>query len=486
MRIRYEGELGYGVTAKDLILGTIGQIGVDGGVGHVIEYAGPADRGALDGGPHDRLQHDDRGRRPRRHDRPRRHHVRVGRGPRGRARGLDCRRRRAGASCAPTTAPSSTRRSTIDASALSPQVTWGTTPGMVADVTGARAGAASEGERARARVHGARGRARRSRRSGSTASSSARARTRASATCAPPPSVVEGRKVAATVDAMVVPGSQQVKAQAEAEGLDEVFRAAGFDWRSAGCSMCLGMNPDIARARRALRARPRTATSRAARAAAAARTSSARRWPPRPPSRATSSTSGSGAEHEADRRSSKATSRSSTAATSTPTRSSPSSSSSGSSGPASASSSSTTGPRSRAGTCRPTRSSSTGRNFGCGSSREHAPWALEDYGFKAIVAPSFADIFYSNCTKIGLLPVPLPEDEVRAADGGRRGDDRPRGAGGPLRRRARRRSRSTPRSSGGCSTGLDDIGVTLRQERRDRRATSASASAAARSPRRCA
>src|SRR5207248_1525317 len=47
----------------------------------------------------------------------------------------------------------------------------------------------------------------------------------------------------------------------------------------------------------------------------------------------------------------------------------------------------------------------TGRNFGCGSSREHAPWALEDYGFEAIVAPSFADIFYSNCTKIGLLPV---------------------------------------------------------------------------------
>jgi 3-isopropylmalate/(R)-2-methylmalate dehydratase small subunit len=56
----------------------------------------------------------------------------------------------------------------------------------------------------------------------------------------------------------------------------------------------------------------------------------------------------------------------------------------------------------------------TGRNFGCGSSREHAPWALEDYGFEAIVAPSFADIFYSNCTKIGLLPVPLPDDDVRA------------------------------------------------------------------------
>jgi 3-isopropylmalate/(R)-2-methylmalate dehydratase small subunit len=55
-----------------------------------------------------------------------------------------------------------------------------------------------------------------------------------------------------------------------------------------------------------------------------------------------------------------------------------------------------------------------GRNFGCGSSREHAPWALEDYGFEAIVAPSFADIFYSNCTKVGLLPVVLAEDEVRA------------------------------------------------------------------------
>ena len=56
----------------------------------------------------------------------------------------------------------------------------------------------------------------------------------------------------------------------------------------------------------------------------------------------------------------------------------------------------------------------TGPNFGCGSSREHAPWALEDYGFKAVVAESFADIFFSNCTKIGLLPVRLPGEEVRA------------------------------------------------------------------------
>jgi 3-isopropylmalate/(R)-2-methylmalate dehydratase small subunit len=55
-----------------------------------------------------------------------------------------------------------------------------------------------------------------------------------------------------------------------------------------------------------------------------------------------------------------------------------------------------------------------GRNFGCGSSREHAVWALEDFGYQAVVAPSFADIFYANCTKIGLLPVVLPEEEVRA------------------------------------------------------------------------
>jgi 3-isopropylmalate/(R)-2-methylmalate dehydratase small subunit len=55
-----------------------------------------------------------------------------------------------------------------------------------------------------------------------------------------------------------------------------------------------------------------------------------------------------------------------------------------------------------------------GRNFGCGSSREHAPWALQDYGFRAVVSSSFADIFFSNCTKIGLLPVVLPEEDVRA------------------------------------------------------------------------
>jgi 3-isopropylmalate/(R)-2-methylmalate dehydratase small subunit len=56
----------------------------------------------------------------------------------------------------------------------------------------------------------------------------------------------------------------------------------------------------------------------------------------------------------------------------------------------------------------------SGRNFGCGSSREHAAWAIADYGFRAVVAPSFGDIFYNNSTKIGLLPVALPEEHVRA------------------------------------------------------------------------
>ena len=85
----------------------------------------------------------------------------------------------------------------------------------------------------------------------------------------------------------------------------------------------------------------------------------------------------------------------------------------------------------------------TGRNFGCGSSREHAPWALEDYGFRAIIAPSFGDIFYSNCTKIGLLPVVLAEEEVRAVMAEGEASDRPRGPGGRVRgRRVALRDRS--------------------------------------------
>jgi 3-isopropylmalate/(R)-2-methylmalate dehydratase small subunit len=114
-----------------------------------------------------------------------------------------------------------------------------------------------------------------------------------------------------------------------------------------------------------------------------------------------------------------------------------------------------------------------GENFGCGSSREHAPWGLQDYGFQAIVAPSFADIFYSNCTKIGLLPVVLSEADCRAlADAGEGEIDLEAQAvrwptGDP----------SDPRAVGRqvafeidheirrrLLEGLDDIGATLAQE----------------------
>jgi 3-isopropylmalate/(R)-2-methylmalate dehydratase small subunit len=104
-----------------------------------------------------------------------------------------------------------------------------------------------------------------------------------------------------------------------------------------------------------------------------------------------------------------------------------------------------------------------GRNFGCGSSREHAPWALEDYGFEAVVAPSFGDIFRQNSLKIGLLPVQLPEEQVR-----------------DLMKRAHAGEELTvdleARTAGGhpfelddftrecLLQGLDEIGLTLREE----------------------
>jgi 3-isopropylmalate/(R)-2-methylmalate dehydratase small subunit len=104
-----------------------------------------------------------------------------------------------------------------------------------------------------------------------------------------------------------------------------------------------------------------------------------------------------------------------------------------------------------------------GRNFGCGSSREHAPWALEDYGFRAIIAPSFADIFRSNCTKIGLLPVELSADACTAiADAGEVQVD--------LREQEVRWPGGTaqfeidPEIKHRLLNGLDDIALTLEQE----------------------
>jgi 3-isopropylmalate/(R)-2-methylmalate dehydratase small subunit len=105
----------------------------------------------------------------------------------------------------------------------------------------------------------------------------------------------------------------------------------------------------------------------------------------------------------------------------------------------------------------------TGRNFGSGSSREHAPWALEDYGFRAIVAPSFADIFYSNCTKIGLLPVVLPADDVRElmAAGHARIDLEEQEVSFAGRQLA---FDIDPEIARRLLEGLDDIGVTLQHQ----------------------
>jgi 3-isopropylmalate/(R)-2-methylmalate dehydratase small subunit len=109
----------------------------------------------------------------------------------------------------------------------------------------------------------------------------------------------------------------------------------------------------------------------------------------------------------------------------------------------------------------------TGRNFGCGSSREHAPWGLEDYGFQAIIAQSFADIFYSNCTKIGLLPIALSAAECHAiAEAGRAQVDL---ANQEVRWESddgvhRASFEIDPETKHRLLGGLDDIGMTLQQE----------------------
>jgi 3-isopropylmalate/(R)-2-methylmalate dehydratase small subunit len=100
-----------------------------------------------------------------------------------------------------------------------------------------------------------------------------------------------------------------------------------------------------------------------------------------------------------------------------------------------------------------------GRNFGCGSSREHAPWALEDYGFRAIVAPSFGDIFRTNCTKIGLLPVQLEEAACRTLT--ERGSARIDLAAQTVDEFSFEIDEDTKHR---LLNGLDDVGLTLQQE----------------------
>ena len=139
----------------------------------------------------------------------------------------------------------------LDASTMTPFVTWGTNPGQGVPLGGVR----PEPRRLRRRhrqdrgregpeLHGPRRPARRCARSRSTPSSSARAPTAGSRTCALAAEIIKGRKVADDTRLLVVPGSVRVRLQAEEEGLDVIFKEAGAEWRGAGCSMCLGMNPD--------------------------------------------------------------------------------------------------------------------------------------------------------------------------------------------------------------------------------------------------
>ncbi|MBI4897537.1 MAG: 3-isopropylmalate dehydratase large subunit [Actinobacteria bacterium] len=249
MRITFTGELGFGVTPKDLILATIGQMGVDGGVGYVIEYAGEAIKRigmegrmticnmTIEGGGRAGLIAPDEttfewveGR------------VAA---PSNIAEAVERWRQ------LPTDEGATfDKEVTVDASAISPQVSWGTTPSMVTEVTDT-VPSPDKFENPTDREAAVRALEYMGLTAGTPIQDIALDRVfigsctngrigdlRAAA------EMIKGRTVASSVNAMVVPGSAQVKEQAEQEGLDKVFTEAGFDWRSAGCSMCLGMNPD--------------------------------------------------------------------------------------------------------------------------------------------------------------------------------------------------------------------------------------------------
>jgi len=242
MLIRYDGELGFGVAAKDLILATIGQMGVEGAVGHVVEYAGPAIEAlSMEG-------------------RMTVCNMTIEGGGRAGMIAPDETTFEwvAGRLGAPAQLPNDEwlglrsdpgarydREVVVDAAAISPMVTWGTNPEMVVGVADAVPEPSSDShERALEYMALEAGtpisEIKLDRVFIGSCTNSRIGDLRAAA------KVVDGLKVADSVYAMVVPGSQQVKAQAEREGLHEVFIRAGFDWRGAGCSMCLGMNPDVA------------------------------------------------------------------------------------------------------------------------------------------------------------------------------------------------------------------------------------------------
>jgi 3-isopropylmalate/(R)-2-methylmalate dehydratase large subunit len=252
MEIHVAGELPRGVTAKDLILGIIGKIGVGGGTGYAIEYTGDVIRSlSIEGRMTICNMSIEAG-------------ARIGmvapdektfeyvKGRPFAPTGEDWEAALEWWKSLPSDEGAEyDKRIEIDASELVPYVTWGTTPDMVVPVTEAVPLADSFS------THSDRQAAERAftymglepgtpieeiRIDRVFIGSCTNGRIEDLREAA---DVIKGKKVAESVYAMVVPGSMQVKAQAEKEGLDKVFIEAGFDWREAGCSMCLGMNPDI-------------------------------------------------------------------------------------------------------------------------------------------------------------------------------------------------------------------------------------------------
>jgi 3-isopropylmalate/(R)-2-methylmalate dehydratase large subunit len=252
MRVGFEGELPVGVTAKDAILGAIGRIGVAGGAGHVIEYAGSVVRGlsmegrmticnmSIEAGARAGMVGPDDTTFAYLEGRP------------GAPAGAEWERRLDEWRRLPSDPDAAfDREIEIDVRELAPQVTWGTNPGMVAPVDGrvpdpgtiADPDDRAAAERALAYMALEPG----------TPISEIRIDRVFIGSCTNSriedlrvaAGIAAGRRVHPSVRAMVVPGSAAVRRQAEKEGLDVVLQRAGFDWRRAGCSMCLGMNPDV-------------------------------------------------------------------------------------------------------------------------------------------------------------------------------------------------------------------------------------------------
>ena len=251
MRITVDGKLPQGVTAKDIILAIIGEIGTAGGTGHVMEYAGDAIRAltmegrmtvcnmSIEGGARAGLIAPDEKTYAYLKDRPR--------APKG-AQWDDARRYWDTLYSDEGARFDSEIR--LDAASLPPIVTWGTSPEQVISVTG-RVPVLSEIADDNKRKSAERALAYMGLAGGEKITdinidrvfigSCTNGRIEDLRAAA---KVVDGKQVNANVNAMIVPGSGLVKEQAEAEGLDKIFKSAGFDWREPGCSMCLAMNAD--------------------------------------------------------------------------------------------------------------------------------------------------------------------------------------------------------------------------------------------------